>query len=326
MSSENTLTIVVPCFNEEAVLPETHKELGEILTKLMSENKISRKSKILFVDDGSKDKTWSLISKYTKEYDYITGVKFTRNYGHQNALLAGMEVALPHSDMIITIDADLQDDVNAIPKMVDKYLEGYDVIYGVRNSRKTDSFFKKNTALAFYKIMESMGVKMVPDSADYRLLSKRATTALLSFPERNLFLRGMVPLVGYKSAKVYYARKERYAGESKYPLTKMLHFALDGITSFSIAPIHLILYLGVLTVLISMGCMIYTLVEKIMGHVTTGWSSLMISIWFLGGIQLISISVIGEYIGKIFAEVKRRPRFNIEEETFTAKFDQKGQN
>ena len=326
MSSENTLTIVVPCFNEEAVLPETHKELGEILTKLMSENKISRKSKILFVDDGSKDKTWSLISKYTKEYDYITGVKFTRNYGHQNALLAGMEVALPHSEMIITIDADLQDDVNAIPKMVDKYLEGYDVIYGVRNSRKTDSFFKKNTALAFYKIMESMGVKMVPDSADYRLLSKRATTALLSFPERNLFLRGMVPLVGYKSAKVYYARKERYAGESKYPLTKMLHFALDGITSFSIAPIHLILYLGVLTVLISMGCMIYTLVEKIMGHVTTGWSSLMISIWFLGGIQLISISVIGEYIGKIFAEVKRRPRFNIEEETFTAKFDQKGQN
>ena len=326
MSSENTLTIVVPCFNEEAVLPETHKELGEILTKLMSENKISRKSKILFVDDGSKDKTWSLISKYTKEYDYITGVKFTRNYGHQNALLAGMEVALPHSDMIITIDADLQDDVNAIPKMVDKYLEGYDVIYGVRNSRKTDSFFKKNTALAFYKIMESMGVKMVPDSADYRLLSKRATTALLSFPERNLFLRGMVPLVGYKSAKVYYARKERYAGESKYPLTKMLHFALDGITSFSIAPIHLILYLGVLTVLISMGCMIYTLVEKIMGHVTTGWSSLMISIWFLGGIQLISICVIGEYIGKIFAEVKRRPRFNIEEETFTAKFDQKGQN
>ncbi|MEY8441557.1 glycosyltransferase family 2 protein [Lactobacillaceae bacterium 24-114] len=326
MSSENTLTIVVPCFNEEAVLPETHKELGEILTKLMSEDKISRESKILFVDDGSKDKTWSLISKYTKEYDYITGVKFTRNYGHQNALLAGMEVALPHSDMIITIDADLQDDVNAIPKMVDKYLEGYDVIYGVRNSRKTDSFFKKNTALAFYKMMESMGVKMVPDSADYRLLSKRATAALLSFPERNLFLRGMVPLVGYKSTKVYYARKERYAGESKYPLTKMLHFALDGITSFSIAPIHLILYLGVLTVLISVGCMIYTLVEKIMGHVTTGWSSLMISIWFLGGIQLISISVIGEYIGKIFAEVKRRPRFNIEEETFTEKFNGKGQN
>ncbi len=317
---KKVLTIIVPCYNEEDVLPETFKELGNILINLMNRNKISRESKILFVNDGSNDSTWKLISKYSQEYSYIAGIKFTRNYGHQNALLAGMSIAVKHSDMMITIDADLQDDVNAIPEMVDKYYQGYDVVYGVRNSRKTDSFFKRNTALLFYKIMGKLGVNLVPDSADYRLLSKRATNSLLQFKERNLFLRGMVPLVGYKSTKVFYARKERFAGKSKYPLTKMLHFALDGITSFSIAPIHLILYLGLLTVLISFISMIYTLVEKALGHVTTGWSSLMISIWFLGGVQLISISVIGEYIGKIFAEVKHRPRFNIESENYSNKF------
>ena len=313
---KKVLTIIVPCYNEEDVLPETYKNLGNIMIR----NKISRESKILFVNDGSNDSTWKLISKYSQEYSYIAGIKFTRNYGHQNALLAGMSIAVKHSDMMITIDADLQDDVNAIPEMVDKYYQGYDVVYGVRNSRKTDSFFKRNTALLFYKIMGKLGVNLVPDSADYRLLSKRATNSLLQFKERNLFLRGMVPLVGYKSTKVFYARKERFAGKSKYPLTKMLHFALDGITSFSIAPIHLILYLGLLTVLISFISMIYTLVEKALGHVTTGWSSLMISIWFLGGVQLISISVIGEYIGKIFAEVKHRPRFNIESENYSNKF------
>lgn len=317
---KKVLTIIVPCYNEEDVLPETFKELGNILINLMNRNKISRESKILFVNDGSNDSTWKLISKYSQEYSYIAGIKFTRNYGHQNALLAGMSIAVKHSDMMITIDADLQDDVNAIPEMVDKYYQGYDVVYGVRNSRKTDSFFKRNTALLFYKIMGKLGVNLVPDSADYRLLSKRATNSLLQFKERNLFLRGMVPLVGYKSTKVFYARKERFAGKSKYPLTKMLHFALDGITSFSIAPIHLILYLGLLTVLISFISMIYTLVEKALGHVTTGWSSLMISIWFLGGVQLISISVIGEYIGKIFAEIKHRPRFNIESENYSNKF------
>ena len=282
MVKHDLLTIVVPCYNEEEVLPETKKELGNILNKLIDEKKVSEKSKILFVNDGSQDKTWQLISEYTDNTSYITGIKFARNYGHQNALLAGMSTAVDYSDMIITIDADLQDDVNAIPKMVAKYHEGYDVVYGVRNSRKTDTFLKKNTALAFYSMMEKMGVKLIPDSADYRLLSKRATKALLQFKERNLFLRGMVPLVGYKSAKVYYARKERFAGESKYPLSKMIHFALDGITSFSIVPIHLILYLGILTVVISFGCMIYTLVEKALGHVITGWSSLMISIWCLG--------------------------------------------
>lgn len=316
---DNVLTIVIPCFNEQEVLPETVKELGSILKNLIQQEKISSNSKLLFVNDGSRDKTWQLISKYTGEYSYVTGIKFSRNYGHQNALLAGMTVAVKYSDMIITIDADLQDDVNAIPEMVDKYLEGYDVVYGVRNSRETDTFFKRRTALAFYGLMRRLGVNLVPDSADYRLLSKRATEGLLAFKERNLFLRGMVPLVGYKSAKVYYARKERFAGKSKYPLSKMLHFALDGVTSFSIAPIHLILYLGLITVLISIICMIYTIVEKYLGHVVSGWSSLMISIWLLGGIQLISISVIGEYIGKIFSEVKRRPRYTIESETYTQK-------
>ncbi|MGK4161542.1 glycosyltransferase family 2 protein [Limosilactobacillus reuteri] len=318
---KDILTIVVPCYNEQEVLPETVKELGGVLEKLIKDGKVSPQSKILFVNDGSKDKTWKLISKYTKEYEYVTGIKFSRNYGHQNALLAGMSVAVKYSDMIITIDADLQDDIYAIPKMVEKYNEGYDVVYGVRNSRETDTFFKRRTALAFYGLMGKLGVNLIPDSADYRLLSKRATESLLAFKERNLFLRGMVPLVGYDSAKVYYARKERFAGKSKYPLSKMLHFALDGITSFSIAPIHLILYLGMLTVIFSVIMMIYTLVEKINGHIVSGWASLMISIWFLGGIQLISISIIGEYIGKIFSEVKHRPRFNIEEETYTRKME-----
>ena len=318
---KDILTIVVPCYNEQEVLPETVKELGGVLEKLIKDGKVSSQSKILFVNDGSKDKTWELISKYTKEYEYVTGIKFSRNYGHQNALLAGMSVAVKYSDMIITIDADLQDDIYAIPKMVEKYNEGYDVVYGVRNSRETDTFFKRRTALAFYGLMGKLGVNLIPDSADYRLLSKRATESLLAFKERNLFLRGMVPLVGYDSAKVYYARKERFAGKSKYPLSKMLHFALDGITSFSIAPIHLILYLGMLTVIFSVIMMIYTLVEKINGHIVSGWASLMISIWFLGGVQLISISIIGEYIGKIFSEVKHRPRFNIEEETYTRKME-----
>lgn len=316
---ENILTIVVPCYNEEEVLPETTKELGQILNNLIAKKKIASNSKILFVNDGSKDNTWEIISSYSKKLDYVTGIKFTRNYGHQNALLAGMSLAVKYSDIIITIDADLQDDVNAIYKMVDKFIEGYDVVYGVRNSRDTDSFFKKHTALMYYSLMKKMGVNLVPDSADYRLLSKRATEALLNYKERNLFLRGMVPLVGYKSTKVYYPRKERYAGTSKYPLKKMIHFALDGITSFSIAPIHLIMTMGIVVMLISIVLMIYTIIEKIQGHIVPGWSSLMISIWFLGGVQLISVSVIGEYIGKVFTEVKHRPRFNIECENYSEK-------
>lgn len=319
MDNMDVLTIVVPCFNEEQVLPETVKELIKTIQVMCKKQLVSSKSKILFVNDGSQDKTWKLISNFTNEYEWVSGIKFTRNYGHQNALLAGMKIAVKYSDMIITIDADLQDDVNAIPKMVEKYHEGYDVVYGVRNNRDTDTWFKRRTALAFYSLMKKMGVNLVPDSADYRLLSKRATKSLLQFSERNLFLRAMVPLVGYRSTKIYYARKERFAGTSKYPLKKMIAFATDGITSFSIAPIHLILWLGILIMLISLVFMVYVLVEKIIGNTVSGWSSLMMSIWFLGGVQLVAISVIGEYVGKVFTEAKRRPRFNIEEETYTKK-------
>lgn len=319
---ENKLTIVVPCYNEEEVLPETVKELTTIVTKLIDSKKISENSKILFVNDGSQDQTWELIRKYEAQYQAVTGIKFTRNYGHQNALLAGMKIAVKDSDLLITIDADLQDDVNAIPKMVKKYHEGYDVVYGVRNSRETDTIFKRRTALAFYKLMESLGVELVPDSADYRLLSKRATEGLLAFDERNLFLRGMVPLVGYRATKVYYARKERFAGESKYPLKKMLRFATDGITSFSTAPIKMIMNLGFFLVFIGIILFIYTLVMKFTHHTSVGWTSLMISIWVLGGVQLISLGVIGEYIGKIFTEVKKRPRYRIEQDDYSQNEDE----
>lgn len=309
----------MPCFNEEEVLPETITVLGKVLSNLMKESKISKTSKILFVNDGSQDNTWKIVSEYTEKYSYVTGIKFSRNYGHQNALLAGMATANDYSDMIITIDADLQDDVEAIPEMVNRYLQGFDVVYGVRNNRKTDTVFKRKTATIFYNIMSKLNVNLVPNSADYRLLSHRATSDLLQYKERNLFLRGMVPLVGYPSTKVYYARKERFAGKSKYPLKKMINFAFDGITSFSIAPIHLILNLGILIVLISLLMMLYTIIRKVMGDVVTGWSSLMLSIWFIGGVQLISISIIGEYVGKVFSEVKQRPRYVIEEDKYTYK-------
>lgn len=317
MMDKNYLTIVVPCYNEEEVLPETVKELGEILNKLIQENLINQDSKILFVDDGSKDNTWKLIREYEEINEHVTGIKFSRNYGHQNALIAGMTVSVKKSDMIITIDADLQDDVTAIFEMVRKYHEGVDVVYGVRNSRETDTVFKRRTALAFYKLMEMLGVNMVPNSADYRLLSKRAVEGLLEFHERNIFLRGMVPLVGYRSDKVYYARKERFAGTSKYPLKKMIKFAMDGITSFSTVPIKLIMNLGLLLVIIGIILFVYTIVQKILGHVNAGWSSLMVSIWVLGGVQLICLSIIGEYVGKIFTEVKQRPRYTLEEDDYS---------
>ncbi|MBL1057235.1 glycosyltransferase family 2 protein [Ligilactobacillus salivarius] len=326
MMDKNYLTIVVPCYNEEEVLPETVKELGEILNKLIQDKLINQNSKILFVDDGSKDNTWNLIKKYEEINKNVTGIKFSRNYGHQNALIAGMTVAVKKSDMIITIDADLQDDVNAIFEMVRKYHEGIDVVYGVRNSRETDTVFKRRTALAFYKLMEMLGVNMVPNSADYRLLSKRAVEGLLEFHERNIFLRGMVPLVGYRSDKVYYARKERFAGTSKYPLKKMIKFAMDGITSFSTVPIKLIMNLGLLLVVIGIILFVYTIVQKILGHVNAGWSSLMVSIWVLGGVQLICLSIIGEYVGKIFTEVKQRPRYTLEEDDYSEVKSQEQKN
>ncbi|WP_125589604.1 glycosyltransferase family 2 protein [Companilactobacillus jidongensis] len=313
------LSIVVPCYNEEEVLHETTKELTRIVTNLIKSEKISSNSKIVFVDDGSKDHTWNLIDEFSKENEIVSGVKLSRNFGHQGALLAGVTAASKDSDAVVTIDSDLQDDVNAIPKMVDSFIAGSEVVYGVRNNRDTDSAFKRNTAEMFYKFMGWLGVKLVPDSADFRLMSKRACEVLLSYKETNLFLRGIVPLVGFKSDKVYYARKERFAGESKYPLRKMIRFALDGITSFSIVPIKMIMGLGFCIVLISIFLLIYTLIQKINGHVVSGWSSMMISIWALGGVQLICISVIGEYVGKIFNEVKHRPRFTIERDVYTEK-------
>ena len=317
MDNYDVLTLIVPCFNEEEVLPTSSKKLNEVLSNLISEQDISPKSKILFVDDGSDDDTWNIIRKLSNENEHFSGIKFSRNFGHQNALLAGMTTAVNYSDILVTIDADLQDDTNAIYEMVNRYHQGFDVAYGVRSSRKTDSLFKRKSALIFYDLMKKLGVEMVPNSADYRLMSKRATRELLSFSERNLFLRAMVPLVGYRSTKVFYERKKRFAGKSKYPLSKMVKFALDGITSFSIVPIRLIMSLGILIVFIGIILFVYTVVQKIRGNVNSGWASLMISIWVLGGVQLVCLSVIGEYIGKVFTEVKRRPRFNIETDLFT---------
>lgn len=314
------LTIVVPCYNEEAVLGETVIQLTKILDTLVDKAEISEKSKIMFVDDGSKDKTWELIDGFTKELKYITGLKLSRNYGHQGALLAGLTSAYEASDCVISIDADLQDDVNAIIPFVEKFNQGYEVVYGVRDKRDTDTFFKRNTALGFYKVMEKLGVKMVPNHADYRLLSKRALEEFLKYKEENMFIRGIIPLLGFKSTKVYYNRNERFAGESKYPLKKMLMFAVDGITSFSITPIRFLLTIGVLMFIIGVGLGIYAIVQKILGEVVIGWTSLMVSLWLIGGIQLIAIGVLGEYIGKIFKEVKARPRFTIEDNLFEEKY------
>lgn len=309
------LAIVVPCYNEQEVLPQSLPVLQKVLQQLQSQQQISTDSQIVFVDDGSQDQTWSLISQFSQTNANVAGIKLSRNFGHQNALLAGLST-VSDADFIVTIDSDLQDDPQVITQMVQQYYAGAEVVYGVRNNRDSDSRFKRTTAEGFYKFMNFLGVKLVPDSADFRLLSQRAAQVLLDYPERNLFLRGLVPLVGFPSAKVYYRRQPRAAGESKYPLLKMLHLALDGITSFSVAPIKLIMGLGLVIVAVSLFLLIYTIIQKIRGDVVSGWSSLMISIWGLGGIQLICISVIGEYIAKIFNEVKRRPRFTIEKNLY----------
>lgn len=306
------LSIVVPCYKEEAVIPETTKRLEKILDELVEMNKISTNSFILYVNDGSRDQTWPIILQYTKERKYVAGVNLSRNVGHQNALLAGLTVAAKYADIMITIDADLQDDVNAIKEMLERYDEGYDIVYGVRNKRDSDTWFKRTTALGFYKIMYLMGIQSVYNHADYRLMSKRAVDFLLAFPERNLFLRGLVPLIGYKTACVYYDRKERFAGESKYPLAKMVSFAIDGITSFSTKPIHFLMYLGFVFVLVAISILCWALYEKTRGSAVSGWTSTIMSIWFIGGILLMALGVVGEYVGKVYIEVKRRPRFNIE--------------
>lgn len=306
------LYLVVPCYNEEEVLPVTIKRLAEMLDNLVSKSEVSKESRIVFVDDGSTDNTWSIIESAYSTYTGVRGIKLAANVGHQNALMAGLTEVNGLCDCCISIDADLQDDITVIPQFLNEYRNGCDVVYGVRKRRESDTAFKRGTAKAFYKLMRLLGADIIENHADYRLLSRRALNALAEFSEVNLFLRGMVRLVGFKSGVVYYDRTKRYAGESKYPLRKMLSFAFDGITSFSIKPIRIVWTLGVLVSFIAVLAEIYTLCARFFGVSVTGWSSLMISIWFLGGVQLISVGVIGEYIGKIYKEVKRRPRYIIE--------------
>ena len=306
------LYIVIPCYNEEAVLPETSKRILEIMKRMKSKGLVNDKSRICFVDDGSCDRTWEIIDLLTKEHNEISGIKLARNAGHQNALLGGLMTVKDDCDCTISIDADLQDDIEVIPKMVEDFINGYDVVYGVRNKRETDTFFKRTTAVGFYKLMNLMGVKIIFNHADYRLMSRRALNALAEFPERNLFLRGMAPLVGFKSTCEYYDRAERFAGESKYPLKTMISFAFDGITSFSVSPIRMISFLGGAVCVISVIMAAYTLFEKFFRNTGAGWASIMMSIWFIGGVNLLSVGLIGEYIGKIYKEVKRRPRYIIE--------------
>jgi glycosyltransferase involved in cell wall biosynthesis len=283
------------------------------MTALTAAGKISPESRVVFVNDGSKDRTWELIQALHQENKLFRGICLSRNRGHQNALLAGLMTVREECDAAISLDADLQDDVNAIDEMVDKYAEGYDVVYGVRSSRKKDTFFKRTTAQGFYKVMRAMGVETVYNHADYRLMSRRALEALSEFEEVNLFLRGIVPLVGFKSTQVTYERGERFAGESKYPLKKMLAFATEGITSMSVRPIRLITTLGFLVFLFSLGVLVYSIVRKFTGYTVPGWAFLAVSIWALGGVQLLAIGVIGEYIGKIYLETKHRPKFIVAE-------------
>ena len=307
----NILYLVIPCYNEEEVIEETTKRLNDKLNKLISLKKISKKSKVMYVNDGSKDKTWELIEKINKENKLFTGICLSRNRGHQNALLAGLMTAKEYADIVISMDADLQDDIDAIDEMLDKYYEESEIVYGVRSSRKKDSIFKRVTAKCFYKFMKFMGADIVYNHADYRLTSKRVLDHLENFEEVNLFLRGMFPLIGFKSDIVYYERHERFAGKSKYPLKKMLNFAWDGITSFSFKPIRMVLKLGIAIFVLSLIMLIYCLVVKLLGQTVDGWTFIVGSIWLIAGIQMLSIGIIGEYIGKVYSETKRRPRYII---------------
>lgn len=307
------LYIVVPCYNEEEVLPETAKRLRAKLEAMIAAEKISDKSRILFINDGSKDHTWATISTLHTQCHLFSGVDLSRNRGHQNALLAGLMTAKDRADMVISMDADLQDDIDAVDAMVSKYEEGCDIVYGVRSSRKTDTFFKRVSAEGFYRVMNAMGAETVFNHADYRLLSKRALEGLAQFKEVNLFLRGLVPMVGYTCGAVEYERGERFAGESKYPLKKMLSFAMEGITSLSVKPIRYITALGFGIFLISILMLIYSVVRWAHGETVLGWASMICSVWAIGGLILLSLGIIGEYIGKIYLETKGRPRFLIRE-------------
>lgn len=312
MKKENVLYIVIPCYNEQEVLPETAKRIKKKIASLIEAKRISELSKIIFVNDGSKDCTWDIITQLNESDSLFYGVGLSRNKGHQNALLAGLMVAKESADMVISMDADLQDDIDAIDEMIDKYNKGCDIVYGVRKKRETDSFFKRFTAETFYKIMRALGVDTVYNHADYRLMSKRALDGLAQFKEVNLFLRGIVPLIGYKYDVVYYDRSERFAGESKYPLKKMIAFAIEGITSLSIKPIRMITSMGLVVFIISIIMLIYSLVQQFTGHVVPGWASIMVSLWAIGGATIFAIGVIGEYIGKIYLETKARPKYIIE--------------
>lgn len=308
-----TVYFVIPCYNEEEVLPETVRRLTEKLRSMEEQGLANEKSRMLLVDDGSKDRTWEIISRLNAENPYVEGVKLAHNRGHQNALLCGLMTAKESCDCAISLDADLQDDTDALDKFVEKYLDGCDVVYGVRNKRETDTWFKRTTAEGFYKVMKLLGVDIVFNHADYRLMSKRALEGLSEYKEVNLFLRGIVPLIGYRSDYVYYDRHERFAGESKYPLKKMISFALDGITSFSVKPLKLISNFGILISILSVFGLLYALISYFLGLAVSGWTAIVCSIWLLGGLQMLCLGVVGGYIGKIYSEVKARPRYRVEE-------------
>ena len=315
----NKLFVVIPCYNEEEVLEETTKRLKEKFEDLIKKKVISKDSRVMYINDGSKDNTWNLIKEISKKESLFTGITLSRNRGHQNALVAGLLTAKNYADVVISMDADLQDDINAIDAMMEDYNNGCDIVYGVRSARKKDTFFKRFTAEGFYKFMSMMGVDIVYNHADYRLTSKRVLEEFKEYKEVNLFLRGIFPLIGFKTDIVYYERAERFAGESKYPLKKMLNFAWDGITSFSVKPLRMIATLGFVILFISFVIMIYTLVRKVMGNTVDGWAFLNISIWFIGGLQMLSLGIIGEYVGKMYNETKARPRFIVSENLYEEK-------
>lgn len=307
-----TLYLAVPCYNEEEILEDTTNKLICKMQSLIDSGKISHDSRIMYIDDGSKDNTWNIIESLHNEHELVIGLKMSRNRGHQNALYGGLIVAKKYADAVISIDADLQDDINAFDEMLEKYENGCDIVYGVRSKRKTDTFFKRFTAEGFYKILRFLGAEVVFNHADYRLMSKRALDEFENFGEVNLFLRGIVPMIGFKTDTVEYERLERLAGESKYPLKKMLALAWQGVTSLSIKPIRFITVLGALVFIVSILMLIYSLISHFTGQTTLGWTSLIVSIWALGGLQLLAIGIIGEYIGKIYLETKHRPRFIVE--------------
>jgi len=306
------LYIVVPCYNEQEALPQSHERLSQLMDDMIEQGTIAQESKMLYVDDGSRDDTWEIIDKLASESNSVAGVKLACNSGHQNALMAGLAAAADHCDITVSIDADLQDDINVIPQMVDRYKDGCDIVFGVRKERKTDTWFKRTTASIFYRLMKRLGVSTIENHADYRLMSRRAVLALLDYKERNLFIRGIVTKLGYKTDCVYYDRSARIAGESKYPFRKMVNFAIDGITSFSVKPVRLVFGVGVLFLIIALIMLIYVLCAYFMGRAVSGWPSLFLSVWLVGAFILIGLGIIGEYVGKIYTEVKNRPRYNID--------------